>query len=314
MNSSVLPFQRRFAASSSHSFLVVPTRDQALVGSDEMRLRYVESIRLPHPKWKEAMQAAKSVMPYATLLRQPGGLVLTSPAGGGISFFIQALLEEYPRNLAGSQISIPVLTLDLREVTSLDELVTPLLGRLNYPARHLDRSINPIEAFTNLAIACGVRLIVLENAHLIVEAGTQVQRAFANFICRVYELRGLPCALLGAPSLDRLIHGFPEISVRLPTRIQFDNFRRDSLWQSLLKTFAKALPLEKESPLGEPGMALKIHVSTMGNLSRLKQLAMGGIPLAVRQGTSLTCEILAQAHSTVFGSGSGIANPFLAKP
>lgn len=284
------------------------------MGSDEIRLRYVESIRLPHPKWKEAMQAAKSLMPLATLLRQPGGLVLTSPAGGGISFFIQALLEEYPRSLAGSQISIPILTLDLRELPSLDDVATPLLGHLNYPARHLDRSINTIEAFANLAIACGVRLIVLENAHLIVEAGTQVQRAFANFVCRVYELRGLPCALLGTPSLDRLIHGFPEISARLPTRIQFDNFRRDSLWQSLLASFAKALPLEKESPLGEPGMALKIHVSTMGNLSRLKHLAMGGIPLAVRQGTSLTCEILAQAHSTVFGSGSGIANPFLAKP
>lgn len=314
MNSSVLPFQRRFAAASPHSFLTVPTREQALVGSDEMRLRYIESIRLPHPKWKEAMQAAKNLMPLATLLRQPGGLVVTSPAGGGISFFIQALLEEYPRSFAGSQISIPVLALDLREIPSLSELVTPLLGRLNYPARHLDRSINPVEAFANLAIACGVRLIILENAHLVVEAGIQMQRSLANFICLVYELRGLPCALLGSPALDRLINGFPEIAMRLPTRVQFDNFRRDSLWQSMLASFAKLLPLENESLLGEPEMALKIHVSTMGNLSRLKMLTKGGMPLALRQGTSLTREILAQAHSTVFGSGSGIANPFLAKP
>ncbi len=313
MHSHMLPFQRNLIAESSHEFLAIPSREAAMVGSDQDRIRYIESILLPFPAWSESLDAVQRAMTNATLVRLPGGVHIVAESGMGKTFYLNTLLHKFPGPIVGDRVSMPILAFDLRKIVEPVQLVEPLLNQVNYPYKQRNKRVEPWQIFCDVARSCNVRIVAFDNVQLVVSAGPLACQAFVNFVRNVHDEIGLPFLLLGDQTLERLLATNPSLANCVPSGYDFLPFGANAMGQSILKTFAEKLPGERIPEFHTQEFTRLIVKSTAGNFRRLKALGFSFDYRSRGDPKATTKAILGIAHSSAFGTSVRVPNPFVLK-
>lgn len=195
---------------------------------------------------------------------------------------------------------LPVL---LTEVAAADErgLYAGILERLFAPFRITDPVLKLQYQVVHLMRECKVRMLIIDEIHTLLTGSPKKQRELMNALKYLSNTLYLSIVGVGTRDAVRVLHTDPQHASRFDV-IDLPLWSCDKVFQSLLATIEKRLPLQKPSKIFQPEIARRLHAYTQGNLGNLHSILSSCAKAAIRSGAEQITVDLVDQHKNYFGT------------
>ncbi|MBI5922997.1 MAG: TniB family NTP-binding protein [Betaproteobacteria bacterium] len=263
---------------------------------DEDRISYIRRDRfLAHTRAEEVLNELEMLYRMEDAVRPQGRLIVGRPLMGK-STIIDAFLRNHRAsdNPDGNAAVVPVVMVQYPETAS--EGVYPvILSKLNarMPVNAKPQALR--EATVKLLRAVGMKILLIDELHNVMEGSANAQRKGLNSIKFLMNELRRPVVAAGTLEVFNAIQTDPQISSRL-RRLPLERFKDDAQFQELLILFEMALPLRMASGLDDPVLSSFIFERTMGIVGHVADLLNSAAIQAINYGVEkITEEVIRNA-------------------
>lgn len=246
-------------------------------------------------------------------------LLVLGEAGTGKTTLCKTLLEQHPKTFLPERDILPILFVPIPPAATIASMAEAMLTRLGDPAPGTGTISNKTARVIRLASACGVELLLLDEANHIQDRGqSPTQYLVADWLKGVMDALGVPTVLLGLPRVANLLRVNEQLRRRFTRRLHMELGQdpETPIAAQCLQLFASLTP-SLPGPFSKGDMSWnelghRLHAATDGRVAYLKILLAGAIRAVFRnQIDVLTVADLENAFTEeIWPQGVGALNPF----
>lgn len=230
---------------------------------------------VPHAQITEALEALAALQARSTAKAKKGrtlkarGLLITGHAGAGKTTVIEYWKEIHPDIETDEGVIKPVLYVKVPETPTKRAIVAAILGAMGYNAPKDINSFDIIEEIRKKVELLGVLLIILDEAHHVLESKDPVD--VSEFLKSLLNAIEVGIVLSGAPSLNEL-----KTSAQFSRRLMPDVRLRPYNWCNTVErleylTFLgsiekQCIDLPEPSNLKDEDIARRLYVASRGEI------------------------------------------------
>lgn len=216
--------------------------------------------------------------------------LVTGESGSGKSALAERYFEKNPPVQEDTRLYVPVLHIDISEVNTVKAVLTiahellishggPKTESI-YKNQINSRSTAPdiFKAFSQLAIAVGVELIIFDEVQAVHQGGdvdmvTGVARVFKDLIKKTE----IPIVFMGMPWSKYLIDSNIQLTERIDYRKEVDQFKireekDENEYRMVLKLLGKGFEFPAQVDLADEEFARRMFAYSKGNMRRTVNL------------------------------------------
>lgn len=268
---------------------------------------------VPHTEFQSAINFLKDSIQIGNHTGIFSGVRIIAPSGAGKSLLISHIAD-FMRKGSSSDVSIPVLSVSLKENPTVAQIQGDLLASFDYGLRHVTRSSTNNEmnhVLVTAVVQHKVRLIAIDEfQHVFQARGQKISTVVIDWVKRFMNLTGIPFVLAGTEPMGQLTQLDPQLTTRVSTVLNLSLFSPSREWLGFLKALAAGCPEVDLSPIHEK-FAKKLYDATSGSPRLLKAILVRSIVLLVtRNEGQITESALREAFTFQHGPETTLENPF----
>jgi len=285
------------------------TREEALEGSPEQKQHYFLDVKIEVDGFTQASKFVDALLDRGKRRLKPGGLWVIGEGGVGKSFILDDIYKRYPHLDTSIARLTPLICLSFRSRPSASDLLCTMLFQLGQdPGLMKNKSNDDLEdSLIESLKSCGTLGIMFDEAHhlWLNSSGRIKDRVggpIGDLLKRMYDRTNIAYIFSGTPGLISTVFVDKQVRTRWAGVITLKEFELDARFYGLLNALDSAIPLPKESGLGQRRkLAESIYASTLGNFRLIKDLLGEAVFLAAKDNSSkLEVHHLAEAHFRLF--------------
>jgi hypothetical protein len=246
-------------------------------------------------------------------------LLVLGEAGTGKTTLCKTLLEKYPKIILPERDVIPVLSVPIPPAATIASVAESMLFRLGDPAPGIGTTSNKTARAIRLARACGVELLLFDEANHIQDRGqSPTQYLVGDWVKGVVDELGVPTVLLGLPRVADLLRVNEQLRRRFTRRLHMELGQDPDTpiatqCLQLFTSLTPSLPVPfSKGTMSWEELGQRLHFATDGRVSYLKVLLAGAIRAVFNNAIDeLTIADLENAFTEeIWPQGVGALNPF----
>lgn len=228
------------------------------------------------------------------LYRETGiaeNLVILAESGCGKTSLCKLLEERYPREVLLERDIVPILTISVPPAASLTSLAEAMLTSIGHPTINVGNLARKTNTFITLAKACGIEMILLDEAQHIHDRGQARSHYLAgDWIKQLIDMLEIPIVLLGLPRIESLLNVNDQLRRRFSKRLylSLEHHHSEGLHNQCLQmllSLGQSFPLNIVS--GEYGwdeFGSRLYYATDGRVAYIKKLMASTLKFALELG------------------------------
>lgn len=273
--------------------------------SKERRCELVESIFIKHPRFNSIVNKVEHAHSYSQIAAEPECVFVGGLPGAGKTTLVEYYEQLFPRIYHDDKIEVPVLCGRVPNRATDKSLVTELLNKMGDPAAAKGSTYNQTTRLRNLAGACGVKLIILDEfQHFVDKDSWKILKTVSDWLKNLIDEAGVPIVVTGMPYASQILDamGNEQLQRRFSVRASLDPFGWSAVeekkeFRSFLKAVDDRLPLRECSFLSDPTTAFRFYCATNGRVGKVMKVIRRATELALAEGSErLTLDVLADAY------------------
>ncbi len=246
-------------------------------------------------------------------------LIVLGESGTGKTTLCETLVQQYPRNVLLDRDCLPVLHIRVPSVATIASVAEKVLSKLGDPAPSKGTISAKTARVTKLAKACGVELILLDEAQHIQDRGQlPTQYMVGDWLKTMADESGLPTVLLGLPRVENLLRVNEQLRRRFTRRLCMDLAQADgsSITAECFQIFTSLTPiLPVPVYLGDydwEEFGHRLYYATDGRIAYVKALLGAALRWVVQRNLEAITpgELEAAFACEIWSAGIGALNPF----
>lgn len=251
---------------------------------DEARITYIRRDRfVPHRRAEEVLTDLELLYRMEDAVRPQGRLIVGRSLMGKSTVFDEFLRNHRASdNPEGDAAIVPVLLIQYPEAAS-EGIYPEILAKLN---ARLPANAKPglqRKAAVDLLRSIGVRVLLIDELHNVLEGSANAQRKGLNSIKYLMNELRRPVVCAGTIEVLNAIKSDPQLHSRLK-RLPLARFKDDADFQVMLAGFELLLPLRKASCLHDEMLSTQIYQVTMGIVGEVADLLNTAAIYAIKEG------------------------------
>jgi hypothetical protein len=282
----------------------------------------LEAFNAEYIQFEVFQHAFTNIEDNLRLYRETGiaeNLVLLAESGSGKTSLCKLLEQRYPRQMLQERDVIPILTISVPPVASLSSLVESMLTTLGHPTASLGNLARKTYTFITLAKACGVEMILFDEAqHLHDRGQARSHYLVGDWIKQLINALEIPIVLLGLPRTESLLNVNEQLRRRFSKKIylSLEHHHTKGLHEQCLQmllSLGHSFPLNIVS--GEYGweeFSSRLYYATDGRVAYIKKLMANTLKFALESGLSEVgpADFEAVYKQEIWSEAEGALNPF----
>lgn len=223
---------------------------------------------------------------------RPKGIVLDGPINSGKTTIINMILKKYPVVEGAERKTIPVISVDVVESASINELYRVIIDELGgFYKERWDTSKLRIE-IKSLISSCQTKLICLDELTNIEQRGGS---KLLGFLCSIKETTNflkIPLFITGSHGTSDIIRKYTPLAQRFKI-INYDKMEYNIDYKRFLASYETYLPLQIKSNLTNKDIATKILVMSEGIVGEISDILTAAAEFAIdNKIEAITVEVL----------------------
>jgi energy-coupling factor transporter ATP-binding protein EcfA2 len=266
-------------------------------------------VRIRYPRFNQLYEDIGLCQELSTAIGEPQCMALEGATGVGKSTLVTAYAEAFPRYETATGIKVPVFYLETPSPVTVKGMAARMLEALGDPAAHR----GPLWSMNSRLIyylgedACGVRLVILDDFHHLIDKRThRILETVSDWLKVLIKETRVPFLVVGTEGQVRqILQTNDQLSRLFAVRETLAPFPWDDTDYEVVKSFAAfikyieeslALPFSDEVPRQE--LLRRLHYATAGVVGSLVKLLHWATALArCGPGNNLTLAALSQAFA-----------------
>lgn len=254
------------------------------------RIDYIRKDRfILHRRAREILDELEMLYQLDDAVR-PQGRLLAGYSLMGKTTLVEEFLLNHPAddNPTGDAARIPIVRVQYPE-SAKGSLYGEILGVLNAQMPRAARVQDMRLAAINLLRRVGMRILLIDEFHNILEGSALAQRKAVNSVKYLMNELRRPVVVIGTEEVITATQRDPQIASRLPL-LPLRRFNNDDDFLDLLAGFELLLPLRHPSGLGGPELGTLIYKHTMGITGKVADLLNKAAIMAIETGSERITE------------------------
>jgi hypothetical protein len=294
-----------------------PGAARALLPEPEREAFAANSI-VRHLQFREALAALQLAYDELGVLPEPYCVFVSGRSGCGKTTLAAEFAKPYERYVAGSTVVAPILRVTLPSPATPVSVADRILAALGDPLNGTGSLATMTRRLIKLLGAAGVRVLVLDELHSLIEAKSHhVLRSASEWVKTLLIETGIAIVAFGRPEASIVFEYNDQLQRRFGRRIELPRFgfvqpSEVKRFRSFLAFLDAELPLPEASGLAAMDVAARLYFLSDGVVDYLMKVVRGATIAAIRTGQPrLTVDLLANAYDVyVAGSRPDRTNPF----
>lgn len=201
---------------------------------------------------------------------RPVNLRLDGVSGVGKSTLLEGYAKLFPAERTNAGTRVRVVYVKVPSKPTLKALYTALLRALGAPMPEQGTTSNQYFRFITLATACGVELIMIDEAHHFVERGSyRTYGPVADALKLIVDELKVPAVVSGAPRLSILFRANMQLRSRFLRSIRLRPFNVDSAENlanliGFVSAFKNHFPADAQPFLASPEFCIRMFFASDG--------------------------------------------------
>jgi Cdc6-like AAA superfamily ATPase len=261
----------------------------------EERIRLVEGIRVPFPKYQESLDMIHRCRERSKKSTEPRCLLIKGPAGAGKSTVIGKYVQEHEQVFEekyeeGIKTIRPVVKTRMSNPATIRTLIEKLLKALGDPKPSAGKTNDEKnERLSNLLNDCGVETIIIDEFHHIVhESRGKTLYEVSEWLKDITNDTKASIVLCGLPRIEMVRTQNLQVFRRFRRSVNMDRFPFKTkvdreLFRKILMKIDDVLPFKNLSGLSEPDMCKKIYNASEGLIFSIMALISDAAEIAMEQ-------------------------------
>ena len=262
---------------------------------NEARIAYIRRDRFVlHKRAEDVLNEFEMLYRMEDAVRPQGRLVVGRSLMGKSTIFDEFLRNHRAsENPEGEAAVVPVLLVQYPD-SAKEGIYPEILAKLN---ARLPGNAKPQDwrnAAVNLLRSVGVRVLLIDELHNVLEGSANAQRKGLNSIKYLMNELQRPVICAGTVEVLNAIKSDPQMYSRL-RRLPLLRFQDDADFQELLAGFEMVLPLREASGLDDAQLSTQIYKLTMGIVGEVADLLNSAAIYAIESGDERITEDVIKA-------------------
>lgn len=225
------------------------------------------------------------------------GLIVSAESGSGKTMIGKAIWRRFQAVEATpySAAQNPVIYITMQGAREASQIRLSLLVALGFPKPESLTGDERELRFSKLALACGLRLILIDEFQDVLMGTVRQQRLALNVIKDI--MNNLPVAViaLGTPDVKHAMSADEHLATRFD-KLVLPKWRADRYLANFLDAYESTLPLHEPSHLSALGTMRMLVKETNGTLTHIVRRIQRAAALAVEEGGErITAALLERA-------------------
>ena len=252
----------------------------------------LEKFNAEYIQFEVFQKAFTAIEDNLSLYRQTGiaeNLLVVAESGCGKTSLCHLLQERYPRYALPERDVIPILSVAVPPVASLNSLSEAMLAALGHPTPKSGTLTRKTSMFITLAKACGIEMILFDEAQHLHDRG-QVRSHYlaSDWIKQLTDALKIPIVFLGLPRTESLLIVNEQLRRRFSKKI-FLSLERHYTEDLSKQCLQMLLSLSQTFPVrivaGEYGwdeFSARLYYATDGRVAYIKKLMANTLKFALQ--------------------------------
>jgi DNA transposition AAA+ family ATPase len=183
---------------------------------------------------------------------------------------------------------IPALLVSAPSSPTSRSLASAILEALGHKKAHRGTASELTGHIQDLFSKCEVEIVLLDEfQHLFYAPTLNAFRDVTDWLKNLLESTRVGMVACGLPAAEAVVNSNEQLARRFSARFAITPFAIDEgedfqEFRGLLKTLAKHLPLQTDTPLHEANMARRIHMASYGLMDYVIKVLEGAVSAASR--------------------------------
>ncbi|MBI4990290.1 MAG: TniB family NTP-binding protein [Rhodocyclales bacterium] len=259
----------------------------------EARIAYILRDRfVPHRQAEEILDELEMLYRMEDAVRPQGRLIVGRSLMGK-----STILDEFMRNHRasdnpdGDAAVVPVVQVQFPD-QAREGIFPEILSKLNVRLPVNSKSQDLRRHAVDLLRRVGMRLLLIDEFHNVLEGSAQAQRKALNSIKYLMNELRRPVIVAGTVEVLNAVASDEQIHSRLQP-MPLARFEDDERFQELLAGFEMLIPLREPSCLPDPVLSSRIYEHTVGIVGNVSDLLSKAAILAIKEGEErITAELI----------------------
>lgn len=225
------------------------------------------------------------------------GLIVSAESGSGKTMIGEAIWRRFQNAEANSNHAAQnrVIYITMEGAKEARQIYLSLLVALGFPkAEYLTGEQRELR-FKEVATACGLRLIVIDEFQDVLMGTVRQQKLALNLIKEVMNKLPVAVIALGTPDVRHSMSAHEHLATRFE-KIALPRWRADRYLANFLDAYESTLPLHEASHLSALGTMRMLVKETNGTLTHIVRRIQRAAALAVEEGGErITAALLERA-------------------
>ncbi len=262
---------------------------------DEVRIAYIRRDRFVIHKRAEAVLTELEMLYRMEDAVRPQGRLMVGRSLMGKSTIFDEFLRNHRAsdNPEGDAAIVPVLLVQYPDAAK-EGIYPEILSKLNARMPTNSKLQDLRKATVDLLRRVGVRLLLIDELHNVLEGSANAQRKGLNSIKYLMNELRRPVVCAGTVEVLNAIKSDPQMYSRLK-RLPLARFEDDADFQELLAGFELLLPLRKPSNLYDEMLSSYIFQASLGVVGEVADLLNSAAIYAIESGIECITEDVIKA-------------------
>lgn len=291
------------------------------MGKDrDSRLRWRNTMFIPHPKVSQAVKAMLDRIERTAVNGASSGIFIYGETGSGktrLAEYLRDIVKEISEPCTEHADHVPVVLVKCPEVSTRKQLALQILAAMGAATPRKHTYADLMHQIATLAGPVGLRVIIIDDLQDLLRGRTRKGVEDTAVALRdLFDRLGVTLVLLGTPESLPVIHDNLQLRKRLPYRhalpyFDVTNTAESLQFKKLIHELERWLPLAESSDLTSSEMLVRLLKASNGIFQYLLDLLDQAVVEACKEGQeSLTVKHLERAFDWVYGNSFSSANPF----
>lgn len=241
----------------------------------------MKDLYLNHPHVQHVEKQVEQLIRLPRKIRMPG-LFICADSGIGKTHLLRRIERRHPAHEDGSRHCRPVLYVQVPAAVRVRDLRHTLFDEAGIAYRDTPRQTPETILRTGLA-AAGVRLILLDEIHIIEHQRYRTRVHLRDYIRCLSNSTQLPVVLSGTGEFERALTQDPQLSSRYPM-VRLPRWTEGPEFMAFLQGYQRACPLRLPSQLAEPQFMRALLKQTKGITDQIIRCLQAAALVGIRQG------------------------------
>jgi Cdc6-like AAA superfamily ATPase len=257
----------------------------------EEKIQFVDGIRVMYPAFTRALDLIEETHKEGQGVKHPLSMLVYGPSGSGKTTIMEAYLASKQKSATtqtaeGKSVSTAILSVEIPSPATYVAVTENLLKQLGDRYFSKGTASQKVDRLGELIKRNKVQLIMADEfQHFVDRDKKTVALRVSDWFKSLINHTQVPIILFGLESAIEVLDVNPQLSRRIPTRVELGPFKHDEEYLGFLQDLEEQLShvFEKQSHLTDPDMSQMLFSATDGVLDSIMMLIRRAARIAIEK-------------------------------